>query len=275
MNIIRCRIFCQGVRTIVGIVERLDDTAVFLREGRSIGLVGSILGIRALHGNQHGLGALAEVVGLHEDRRTCAGAGTILGKAVVIVVVHVNRHGANTSMTRVRVVEPIVVIGNPVLAALALHTAHSRLTGIPEVAVSDGDVLGVRLHVNGTVALLLVATLVGTIESINVMYPDVVVVGIQRDIVIHTRCHAEVAKLNRSCVANQEAEAVNEGVVANTLKSHVQLAVLGLTLNLQALGRRVKAIHVAGLDSADETYTERTLLLSFLIGSNDSLQTSE
>ena len=82
-------------------------------------------------------------------------------------------------MTGVGVVEPVVVVADEVGTTLALHTEHVGLAGIPVAAVAHGDVFGVGFHVDGTVALHVVAASLFAIEYIDVMNPDVRVVGVE------------------------------------------------------------------------------------------------
>ena len=68
---------------------------------------------------------------------------------------------------------------------------------------------------------------------------------------------------------------MNESIVADTLKGHAQLTVLGLALHLQTLRRRVKAVHVISLNGSHKTDAEGTGLQTFLVAGDNSLQTSE
>ena len=93
---------------------------------------------------------------------------------LIVVVVHVNGHGTYTGMTGIGMVEPVVVIGNPVFTCLALHATHRRFTIIPEMVVSHGYILGVVLDIYGTIALSLIgSTSLSAIEQIQVVNPDV------------------------------------------------------------------------------------------------------
>ena len=77
-------------------------------------------------------------------------------------------------MTGIGMIEPVVVIGNPVFTGLALHATHRRLTIIPEMVVSHGHILRVALDIYGTISLCLVgSTTLSAIEQIQVVNPDV------------------------------------------------------------------------------------------------------
>ena len=88
-------------------------------------------------------------------------------------------HGADTRMTAVRMVEPIVVIGDVIGSGFGGHTAHRRLTCIPEMAIADGNVFGIAFDVYPAIAFGLIASFVRSIKHIDMMHPDMVVVGIE------------------------------------------------------------------------------------------------
>ena len=85
---------------------------------------------------------------------------------LIVVVVHVNSHGTHTGMTGIGMVEPVVVISNPVFPSLALHATHRRLTIIPEMVVSYSYIFRITLDIYGTIALGLIgSTTLSTIDS--------------------------------------------------------------------------------------------------------------
>ena len=126
-------------------------------------------------------------------------------------------------MAGVRVVEPVVVVGDIVGTRLILHAEHIGFTSIPVVAVADGDILGVTLHVNHTVALLVVARTMLAVEQVKVMNPDVGIVGVQRQSIVHAANAGKVAELHALTVADEESEAKECSIVANALEGHVHL----------------------------------------------------
>jgi hypothetical protein len=82
-------------------------------------------------------------------------------------------------MTRIRVVEPIVIVTDIVGTAFTLHSEHVRLACIPMTAVTYGHVFRVGLYVDGTVTLDVVTAAVFAIEHIHIVNPDVGVVSIE------------------------------------------------------------------------------------------------
>ena len=66
---------------------------------------------------------------------------------------------------------------------------------------------------------------------------------------------------------------MNGGVVANTLESEVQLGISLATFHLDALFATANGIKVSLFDKTDESESDRGLVLSFLVGGNDSLKT--
>ena len=82
-------------------------------------------------------------------------------------------------------VEPVVVVRDIVGARLALHAEHVGLAGVPIAVVRHGDVLRVTLHVHLAVTLVVVAATMLAVEHIHVVNPDVRVVGIEGDAVVH------------------------------------------------------------------------------------------
>ena len=117
------------------IAEALDETTVLTGEGAFA------LGICSLLGDEHGVLRATEEVVLHKDARAHSSTHTILCTAVVVVVPHMDGHGAHARVTGVAVVKPVVVIADIVGARLALHSTERRLAAVPEVVVGDGDIL--------------------------------------------------------------------------------------------------------------------------------------
>nr|GFC41121.1 hypothetical protein [Tanacetum cinerariifolium] len=81
------------------VVECLDGAAVFIGENRLgsvvIGLRNRVVHIRALHGGEHRILAIAEIIAFHEHGGAQRRAGPVLSIAVVVVVVDVRRIKTN------------------------------------------------------------------------------------------------------------------------------------------------------------------------------------
>ena len=168
-------------------------------------------------------------------------------------------------------VEPVMVVRDVVGAALALHAEQIRLTRIPVVVVADGDELRVALQVGSTVALGMVATAVRAIELIRMVNPDVAVVGIERDAVVHATHDGEVAELHTLAITYQETETVHGSIVANALEGHVHWTISFLTFYLQALFRAADFVEVVLGNQSDETEGNRRGVVTLLIGINNGL----
>ena len=178
-----------GGRLVEVVAVSLDHTAVLARERAAT------LGVGALLRSQNGLLGLQEVVVLDEHAGTRCSTHAVFRHIVEVVVPHVYTHGTDTRMARVRVVKPVVVVRDVVRTTLRLHTEHVRLAGIPETVVRNGDIFRVALHVGGSVALGVVAAAVLAIELVGMVNPDVRIVGIERDAIVHATHDAEVAEL--------------------------------------------------------------------------------
>ncbi len=100
-----------------------------------------------------------------------------------------------------------------------------------------------------------------------------VVVGVERDTVVHQRTHTDVANLERSRVAYQNTKSVDKCVVAYTLNGDIQFAVGSITFHLQALCRTAQCVHIGGIHHSDDAEAERSSVLSFLVRIDDSLHT--
>ena len=121
------------------IVPGLDCTAILAGEGpkrRVVGILGVIPDVGALQGREHGVPAIADIIGFHEDRAAHRGARAVLGNAVVVVVVDVRRVEAHAGVARVAVVEPIVVVVDVVPGGGVLAQAqHTRFSVVPKMIV--------------------------------------------------------------------------------------------------------------------------------------------
>ena len=179
-------------------------------------------------------------------------------------------------MARVAMVEPVVVVGNPVGARLALHTAERCLATVPQVVVADSDIARVSLDVDGSIALFLVGVAAGlSVEHVKVVHPDVLIVGIDADGIVHAEHVGEVAQLNAGGIADEEAEACGDSIVANALDGDIEGRVGTLAFHLNALGRAEELIAVGCCYSAYDADGQRTGLKTFLIAVDNVLQAGE
>ena len=98
-------------------------------------------------------------------------------------------HRANAWMTRVAVIEPIVVIGMPAGRRFALHAAEARLAGIEEMIVGDGDILRLTLDIHGTITFCLISIAARlAVEKVVVVYPNVGIARVERQAVSISLC---------------------------------------------------------------------------------------
>ena len=82
-------------------------------------------------------------------------------------------------MTRVGVIEPVVVVGD-VIGFIASHAAERGFAGVPEAAVGGGHIFRAGLQVHSAIALHLVSVLPClSIEQVEVMHPDVAVFRVE------------------------------------------------------------------------------------------------
>ena len=175
-------------------------------------------------------------------------------------------------MARVGVVEPVVVVRDVVGAALALHAEHVGLAGVPEAVVADGDKFRVALDIARAVALGMVAAAVGSVEEVVMVNPDVAVVGVKRQSVVHAAHDADVAELHALGVAHQEPEALDGSVLSDALEGHVQLRVGVAPLHLDALLLAADGIEVVLGDESDEAEGDGGGVIALLVCGNDGLQ---
>ena len=106
------------------------------------------------------------------------------------------------------------------------------------------------------------------------MNPDVGIIGIERDAVVHTPHDADIAELDTLGIAYQKAETADGCVVANTLEGHIQLAVAFLTLDLQTLCRTADFVEIVHGNQSNEPEGNRRGVVTLLIGIDDGLNTS-
>ena len=126
------------------------------------------------------------------------------------------------------------------------------------MARRNGDILRVALQVNGAVALRLVGVAAGlSIEEIDVVHPNVPVLGVERYGVVHTQHVAEVAQLYALGIPHQDAKAAQGGIVAYTFNGDVQWGISRVALHLQAFRRTAQRAHVLLLQQSDYPHTKR------------------
>ena len=153
---------------------------------------------------------------------------------LIVVVVHVNTHGTNASHTRVRMVEPVVMISNPVFTSFTLHTTHRSLTIIPKAVVSDSNILRITLDIYSTITFSLVgSTTLLTIEEIHIVNPHIRVFGVKRHSIIQATHDSKVAELYTHCLSKQETEAIYGSIITDTFECHIHSS----SLNLQTFCR--------------------------------------
>ncbi|EGC01534.1 hypothetical protein CUS_5751 [Ruminococcus albus 8] len=250
--------------TCNGVVVGLDDTAVLAGECTAC------CNIRTLHGNEHRVLAVTEVVVFNESRATQCHTNAVLGVAVEVVVIDVYRASSDSGVTRVRVVIPVVMVCDIVIGSFRLHTLQVALSGIPEVVVRMCDVGG-SLGIQCAVALSLVS--IGTciaVEHIAVVYPNVVILLLQTNVIalravaVH---ETEVSYFNVRGVLYNAAEAVECSICADTLDGQTA----GNSINIQVAAGKTAWIG----DVADETDTNRTALGIALQIGDDALYALE
>ena len=59
-------------------------------------------------------------------------------------------------MARVRMVEPVMMIGHPTVCCLTLHTSQTSLATVIEMVIADSDIHRLSLDINRTIALGLI-----------------------------------------------------------------------------------------------------------------------
>ena len=142
------------IRDIAGstldiVAASLDDTAGFAGECTLTQC------IRTLSGTHHRVLTVAEVVVFRESRSSLGDADAVLGIAVEVVVIAVYGAGADSGVTGVGVIVPVVVIGHIVGFLFCLHALQVALSVVPEVVVGM-CYIGGSLGVQCTVALGLI-----------------------------------------------------------------------------------------------------------------------
>src|SRR5574344_72035 len=180
-------------------------------------------------------------------------------------------HRTNTSVTGITVVEPVMMISDIVWSTLTLHTAHTGLTGSPKMAIVYGDIFRIGLHVYGSITFGMVSGTGLTIEDVHIMYPDIGIVGIQRDTIIHLSHDTEIAKLYALGISYQKAEAMYRCIITDTFYRDVQFAVGSLSLDLDTFTATSEIIRLAVLNQTNDSYIQRICDISLLISRKNGL----
>ena len=121
----------------------------------------------------------------------------------------------------------------------------------------------------------MVAATVAAVEGVDMVNPDVGVVCVEGDAVVHTLHDGEIAHLETLDVSHEKAKAVDRSVVANALDGDVKFRIGLPALHLDPLGRRAKGVDVGGADFTNDAQRERRGDVAFLISREDGLQASE
>ena len=179
---------------------------------------------------------------------------------------------AYTWVAAVRVVVPVVVVGNEVFVGTAFReTQEVTLAVVPEVVVREGNVVRL-LTVEGTVALCLVGIRTGiAVEHVAVVNPDVLIVLLQTNIVtlVAAAVHeTDVAYLSVACTLQTDTPSVGYGIIADTLDGNACAGILAIHVDDDvALVARAGDTHVT-----ENTEYEGTRLVAFLQTGQDALQ---
>ena len=94
------------------------------------------------------------------------------------------------------------------------------------------------------------------IEHVEMVYPNVAVVGVEGDTVVHGAEDGEVAEFHTLAVADKESEAFHSGVLTYAFDGDVQLAVGFATFDLDALFLAAERIEVGCAHHTDYTNVE-------------------
>ena len=252
------------------IVICLDDAACFAGEGAFALRIGALL---AAH---HRLGAVAEVVGIDECRGAHCDADAVFCVAVEIVIINMYGAGADARMTGIRMVIPVVVVGDAVLGRFGLHALQIALAVIPEVVVAVGDeARGFGIECAVALCLIGIGACVA-VEQVAVVHPDMVIVLLQTDIIAFAAVavhEADVAHLDVRGVCNAQTEAVEYGIRADAFNRDTA----GNALVCAAALEKQVAVHQSCRigDVADAADIERTGIGALLVGGQDVLDAGD
>ena len=168
-----------------------------------------------------------------------------------------------------------MVIGNVVRTSFALHAAHGRFARVPEMTVVDGDIFGVAFRVDRSIAFFMVVTALLSIEYVDVVNPNVGVVSVKRNAVVHLAHDTQVAHFHALAVADEKTESPDGCILADALYGDVHFAVSFSSFHLNAYFGTSKCVGIAITNSTDDTHVERNCHIAFLISTEDSLNACE
>ena len=167
------------------------------------------------------------------------------------------------------------MVSHIIRTALRFHTAKRRLTGIPKVIVRESYVLRIAFNIQRTVAFCLITAFIIAIEEINVMYPAMTIVRIQRNTVVFTVHHGEVTKLHTCTITHQNTKPVNDGIISYSLKSNVHFRIWLLPLYLKSFRGTSKLIRICNFNHTDDTYRYRSSAIFTVSSIHDALQSGK
>ena len=107
------------------------------------------------------------------------------------------------------------------------------------------------------------------------VHPNVRVVGIHRDAVVHAPHDGKIAEFNAFRIAHQEAETVNSGIGANTLDGDVEFGVGTFAFNLNTFLAASKRVDIGCFHHSHHSNDKWGSDIILLIGGKNGLQTRE
>ena len=262
------------VRRFLGvhIAVCLYHATVLARKG-TFAIAGNVA---SLFGDEHGLVHIAEIVALHKHVASHGGSHAIFGYSVEVVVIDVHRHCTHAWMTAIAMVEPVVVIGDEVLATLAGHATQGHFSTIPKSVVREGHKLRIALAIERAVPLGLVTVAAClSVEEVHMMHPTMAVVGVDGDAVVHAQHDTQIADLHTFAIAYQHAESTQGGIISNAFQCNIHLGIGTLSFDLQSFSAAGELVHVGSFDGADDADGKWSLVVPLLTGIKDGLKTGE
>ena len=251
------------------ITKGLDNTACLAGEGAL-----AIRHICTLHGDEHRILCIKEIVCLRENACTHSRTNTVLSNSVIEVVIYMNRCGSYSGMTRVGVVKPIMVIGEVVLLCLTAVAEQTALSCVPKMVVGVSNISGL-LGIKSAIALILVSIRAcHTVEDVTVVNPNVIVILLKANAValitvtVHKR---DVSNLKIGNTLDSDTKSVKYCILTDTLDGH-SAGELALT----KINKQVTLVKSSGVgDVTDKSDTDRILLISLLKGGKNILYTNK
>ena len=149
------------------VLVRFNHTTIFSGEGAISRSIRSLP--RRHHRPIHG----TEIIPFNKDTRSHCCSDSVFRITVIIVVIYMHCHRPDTWMTRIGMVEPIVMVGYIIGPGFRFHTAKRHFPRIPEMYIRKCSVLGIVFHIERSIAFCLIAGTTGlTIKYITIMHPD-------------------------------------------------------------------------------------------------------